>query len=188
MGYSAPKCPIEADAAEGEVETRGGLQRLNRRGRIAERSTRTGPAAPADTCIAPTCPRGTCAPDRRPALATAPYRPTAPARTPRHSPRGGPWPSAERLGGLLPGGGGIPVERFPHRGGRVEQAGPLALDRPAARSRRRPPTSVSPPAVGPSEPGRAPRQCEIMSSVAPALPGQRRRPSHRLDIVPSRTR
>ena len=36
----------------------------------------------------------------------------------------------ERPAGALPGGGRIPVERFPHRPGRFEQAGPFASTRP----------------------------------------------------------
>ena len=35
----------------------------------------------------------------------------------------------ERPGGALPGGGRIPIKRFPHGGGRFEQAGPFASTR-----------------------------------------------------------
>ena len=72
----------------------------------------------------------------------------------------------ERLGGALPGGGRIPVKRFPHRSARFEQAGPFAPDPPAARSRRRPRTSVSRPAAGRSEPAPAPPDARCVSSVA----------------------
>ena len=48
-GIQAAEASDEADAAQGEIVARGGLQRLNRRCRIAERSRRTGPEASADT-------------------------------------------------------------------------------------------------------------------------------------------
>ena len=48
-GIQAAEASDEADAAQGEVVARGGLQRLNRRCRHHECSMRTGPEASADT-------------------------------------------------------------------------------------------------------------------------------------------
>ena len=127
-GVQTAEASDVTDAAQGEVVARGGLQRLNRRCRIVRVQRRQGPKRRQIHGLNKRAFRelareilgeasrlrqvtGEGQRERRGIVHVA-----APAKR-------------ERLAGALPGGGRIPVERFPHRSARFEQAGPFALTR-----------------------------------------------------------
>ena len=131
MGYRPPKRATKPTRPRSEIVARGGLQRLNRRCRVRSGSVQCeqGPKRRQIHGSAPTYPLGTRArdPGRGPAIAADHLR--GRGRTPRVLHFATAPSELERPGSALPGGGRIPVERFPHGAGRFEQAGPFASTR-----------------------------------------------------------